>query len=76
MVSANNLKPHIRMTRSIQRTPARKITTGNLSSCVRHQLGIALQVLSKQPHCFSKRANLAVQVLPSGRVGDGFSALR
>ncbi len=34
------------------------------------QLGIALQVLSKQPHCFSKRTNLAVWVLPSGRVGN------
>ncbi len=76
VVSVYNLKPYIRMTRSIQGTPARKVMTGNLSSCVHYQLGIALQVLSKQPHCFSKRTNLAVWVLPSGRVGDGPSALR
>ena len=76
IVSVYNLKPYIRMARSIQGTPAREVVTGNLSSCVRYQLGIALQVLSKQPHCFSKRTNLAVWVLPSGRKGDGLSALR
>ncbi len=64
------------MARSIQGTPAREVITGNISSCVHYQLGIALQVLSKQPHCFSKRANLAVWVLPPGRIGDGLSALR
>ncbi len=64
------------MARSIQGTPAREIMTGNLSSCVRYQLGIALQVLLKQPHCFGKGTDLAVWVLPSGRVGDGLSALR
>ena len=76
IVSVRNLKPHIRMARPIQGTPAREVVTGNLSSCVRYQLRIVLQVLSKQPHCFIKRTNLAVWVLPSGRIGDGLSALR
>ncbi len=63
------------MPRAIQGAPACDVTTGNLSSCVRYQLGFDPQVLSKQPHCFSKRTNLAVRILPSGRVGDGLSAL-
>ncbi len=75
-VSVYNLKPYIRMARSIQGTPAREVVTGDLSSCVRYQLRIVLQVLSKQPHCFSKRTNVAVWVLPSGRKGDGLSAVR
>ncbi len=76
MISVYNLKPYIRMARSIQGTPAREVMTGEFASRVHYQLGIALQVLSKQPHCFSKRTHLAVRVLPSGRVGNGLSALR